>query len=205
MVSDSLKFVHSLDLLMSSQSLLVRVIWWGKKRAKLSSPTFRQLCQFKTSWDYEKGGNLFSDLNINWQILLILIGCARVHKISDSCLIFRASAFYLPKKIKKHEICKRLTVCFHHVTYAFQSESTLYSCLNLKELLAGSRREIWSLSDSNWTRAHSLLVRKRTLNHLAKLAKSLSCVVSTYLQGAFDCMFLSCHVRVSEWIHIVNI
>ena len=102
MVSDSLKFVHSLDLLMSSQSLLVRVIWWGKKRAKLSSPTFRQLCQFKTSWEYEKGGNLFSDLNINWQIALILIGCARVHKISDSCLIFRSSAFYLPKKIKKH-------------------------------------------------------------------------------------------------------
>ena len=29
----------------------------------------------------------------------------------------------------------------------------------------------------------------------------LSCVVSTYLYGAFDCMFLSCHVRVSEWIH----
>ena len=27
-------------------------------------------------------------------------------------------------------------VCFYHVTYAFQSESTLYSCLNVKELLA---------------------------------------------------------------------
>ena len=25
-----------------------------------------------------------------------------------------------------------LTVCFYHVTYAFQSESTLYSCLNVK-------------------------------------------------------------------------
>ena len=34
------------------------------------------------------------------------------------------------------------TVCFYHVTYAFQSESTLYSCLNVKELLARSRREI---------------------------------------------------------------
>ena len=31
---------------------------------------------------------------------------------------------------------------FYHVTYAFQSESTLYSCLNVKELLARSRREI---------------------------------------------------------------
>ena len=29
-----------------------------------------------------------------------------------------------------------LAVCFYHVTYAFQSEYTLYSCLNVKELLA---------------------------------------------------------------------
>ena len=35
-----------------------------------------------------------------------------------------------------------LTVCSYHVTYAFQSESTLYSCLNVKELLARSRHEI---------------------------------------------------------------
>ena len=35
-----------------------------------------------------------------------------------------------------------LTVCSCHVTYAFQSECTLYSCLNVKELLARSRREI---------------------------------------------------------------
>ena len=33
-------------------------------------------------------------------------------------------------------------VCSYHVTYAFQSESTLYSCLNVKELLARSRLEI---------------------------------------------------------------
>ena len=30
-------------------------------------------------------------------------------------------------------------VCSCHVTYAFESESTLYSCLNVKELLARSR------------------------------------------------------------------
>ena len=59
-----------------------------------------------------------------------------------------------------------------------------------------------SLSDCNWTRTQNHLVRKRTLNHLPKLAKWLSCVLSTYLYGAFDSMFLSCHVRgVSEWIH----
>ena len=58
---------------------------------------------------------------------------------------------------------------FFNVTYAFQSDSTLYSCLNVKELLARSRREIWNVSDCNWTRIHSHLVRKRTLNHLAIL------------------------------------
>ena len=35
-----------------------------------------------------------------------------------------------------------LPVCSYHVTYTFQSESTLHSCLNVKELLARSRREI---------------------------------------------------------------
>ena len=69
-------------------------------------------------------------------------------------------------------------------------------CLNFKELLAQSRRHIWSLSDSNETRTHNYLVRKRTLNHLAKLVKWLGCVVSTYLYDAFDCTLLSCHVRV---------
>ena len=41
-----------------------------------------------------------------------------------------------------------LTVCSYHVTYACQSESALYSCLNVKEL-AQNKRKIWSLSDCN--------------------------------------------------------
>ena len=57
-----------------------------------------------------------------------------------------------------------------------------------------------SISDSNGTRTHNHLVCKRTLNHLVKLVKGLSwpkdCVVNTYLRGAPECMFLSCHVRV---------
>ena len=28
-------------------------------------------------------------------------------------------------------------------------------------------------------------------------------VVSTYLYGAFDCVLLSCNVRLSEWIHTI--
>ena len=64
---------------------------------------------------------------------------------------------------------KIITVCSCHVTYTFQSEFTPYSCLNVKELFARSRRKIWSLSDCNWTRTQNHLVLKRTLNHLAKL------------------------------------
>ena len=61
-----------------------------------------------------------------------------------------------------------ITVCSCLVTYAFQSESKPYSSLNVKELLARSRCEIWSLRDCNWTRTHNHLVHKRILNHLAK-------------------------------------
>ena len=94
-----------------------------------------------------------------------------------------------------------LTVFSCHVTSAFHSESTLYSCLNVKEFLARSRRGIWRSSDCSWTPTQNQLVLKRTLNHLAQLAKWFSCVVSTFLYGAFDSMFLPCHVRVWEWIH----
>ena len=61
-----------------------------------------------------------------------------------------------------------VVVCSGHVKYAFQSESTIYSCLNVRKLLARSRREIWSLSDCNWTWNQNHLVRTRTLNSLAK-------------------------------------
>ena len=98
-----------------------------------------------------------------------------------------------------------LTECFYHVTYEFDSESTLYSCLNVKELLARNRRHIWRLSDCNGTRTHNHLICKRTVNHLAKLAKWLSRAVTTYLYGAFECMFLSCHVRVWQWIHTLQL
>ena len=55
-------------------------------------------------------------------------------------------------------------VCYYHGTYAFQSESTLYSWLNVKKLLARSRREIWSLSDCNWARTHNHLIHNRNDN-----------------------------------------
>ena len=63
-----------------------------------------------------------------------------------------------------------LTVCSYHVTYAFQSESPLYSCLNVKELLARYLKFKWLQRNLN----HNYLVCNRTINHLAQLAKWLS-------------------------------
>ena len=40
----------------------------------------------------------------------------------------------------------------------FRVNTALYSCLGDKELLARSRREIWSLSDCDWTRTQNHLV-----------------------------------------------
>ena len=88
-----------------------------------------------------------------------------------------------------------MSLCFDHdhATYALQSESTLYSCLNVKELLARSRREISSVSDCNWTRNHNHLVNKKTLNHLAKLvslAKWLSVSELTGCEFESSCSHL---------------
>ena len=47
-------------------------------------------------------------------------------------------------------------------------------CLTVKELFVWNRRDIWSLRDSKRNRTHNDLVRKWTLNDLAKLAKWLS-------------------------------
>ena len=73
--------------------------------------------------------------------------------------------------------------------------------MNVEELLAGNRRKIWSSSHRKVTRTHNHLVCKQTLYHLLKLTKWLRWIVSIYLYSAFDCMCLSYHVPISEWIH----
>ena len=73
--------------------------------------------------------------------------------------------------------------------------------LNIKKLLARIRRHIWSLNDINEIRTQNHLVCKRTLNHLAKLVKWLSCVVSNYLSGAFWLHVIVMKCVVSEWIY----
>ena len=57
------------------------------------------------------------------------------------CQKEKRSQMFQVKAISKD--VRKTIVCSCYVTYAFQSESTPYSCLNVKELLARSRREIW--------------------------------------------------------------
>ena len=72
-------------------------------------------------------------------------------------------------------------------------------------------RESTKKRDCSWTWTHNHLVHKRTINHLAKLAKCLRSVVSTYLYGTFDCMFLSLsrkrfkvnpHSSLAKWLSV---
>ena len=82
-------------------------------------------------------------------------------------------------------------------------DCTLSSCLNVKKLLAQSRRDISNLIDCNGSRNHKHLVCKQTLHHLVKLAKRLSYFLGTYLHGALDCMLFSCRGHVSERVLIL--
>ena len=94
-----------------------------------------------------------------------------------------------------------LTVCSYHVTHAFRSVSTPFIFVNGKEVLTQNRRNISTLCDCKGTSTYKKLVPKWTFDLLAKLTQWLSCVVSTYLYGAFNYVLLSCHVRVPECIH----
>ena len=63
-------------------------------------------------------------------------------------------------------VMNEMVFIIKYVMYAFENESTLCSCLNVKELRAQNRHNIWSLSDSNGTQTHNHLVHKQTLCEL---------------------------------------
>ena len=67
-----------------------------------------------------------------------------------------------------------LTLYSYHLMWLFNSESTLYFCLNVKDILAQKKkRDIWNLSERNGTRTQNQLFHQETLNHYAKVTKSL--------------------------------
>ena len=78
---------------------------------------------------------------------------------------------------------------FSFLSFDFASRSA-FVALQLIQVSLHFKTSCWN--DCNWARTQNHLVLKRTINHLAKLAKWLSCLLSIYLYGAFDCMFLSC-------------
>ena len=86
--------------------------------------------------------------------------------------------------------CIWLHFVYYHITYAFQSDSTLYNCLNVNELLARNRSDIWRLSDSSRIRTYNHLVCKWTLNHLAGLA-SVAKWLSVHLRTKWLCVRIS--------------
>ena len=75
------------------------------------------------------------------------------------------------------------TLRYCHVTYVFQSESALYSWLNVKELLARNRYDIWRLSDSNGIQIHNHLVHivQATIECRFSL-KQVRNMIITYIQ-----------------------
>ena len=57
-----------------------------------------------------------------------------------------------------------LTICSYHITCGFQRESTIYSCLNVKELLAriGPKSEVWIHSETRTWHGKNI----QTLHHV---------------------------------------
>ena len=110
------------------------------------------------------------------------------------------SKIHLKLLSKKH--FRQYVVVISRTSFRVNLDSLI--CLNIKELLGRSRHHIWSLIDSTGIRTHNHLVLKRTLNYLAKVAKWLSCVLSTYLHGGFDCMLLLL-VGLRVWIPLLSL
>ena len=82
---------------------------------------------------------------------------------------------------KYYDVAKFNTTVQRFFNHMKMVKTDRRSRLNEKNLEALLWIKVEYPSDSNGIRTHSHLVCKRTLNHIAKLAKWLSCVVSAYL------------------------
>ena len=109
-----------------------------------------KLSKYLTSFDYAdkiltifltvfSGINIFARVEEEKQLLGLITSVFSLLFCLSSGVVKKLQQDTKTRK-KKHN--KLLSVCSYHVTYAFQSESTLSSCLNVKELLVRSRREI---------------------------------------------------------------
>ena len=88
--------------------------------------------------------------------------------------------------------------CPCHVTYTFKSEPHVHSCLNVKELLARNRREIWSLSDCNGIRTHNHLVCKCSFTQsVIRVEHRSQFERCNVWRPLFDATFIWCIGRIS--------
>ena len=164
-----------------------KFVWNDTSLKNVSNEKTRTMCKICSKLTQKYQNDATDVALIFWLLILnrfnevyfsnFRYSCFFPENIQIHSVIWHSSFFFL-RDAKSHSLVWQntenvlfimLVVCSNHVTDAFQSESTLYSCLDVKELLARSRRKIWSLSDCIWTRTHNHLVHKRILNHLAKL------------------------------------
>ena len=80
--------------------------------------------------------------------------------VSRSTMNFKMNLMKLLEQFPRLKIFS-LPLHFCHVEYVFQSESTLYSCLNVKKLLARSKQA--------WYLKFKWLQQDRTHNHLVRV------------------------------------
>ena len=165
------------------------------------------VCSYHVTYVFQSESTPYCCLNV--KALLVQNRCNAWSLNDCNHSVCKETLNHLAKLAKWTSCCEYLSVrciwlyVFIMLPNVLQTKATLYSCLNVKKLFARKRRNFRSLSDCKgiWTNNH--IVHKRTLDHLVTLVKRLSCVVSTYQYGGFECMFLPCHVRVSDWIHIL--
>ena len=143
---------------------------------------------------------------------LLSVWCTWLNVLVTSCMHFRVNPLYIFLNVEETLAGNRCEwLCCVVSTYLFRTFACMFlsSHVRISEWIyplylteySRNKRDIWSLSYWKETQTHSQLIRKPALSHLAKIANWLSCVVSNYLYGTFDWMFLSCHVHISEWIH----
>lgn len=85
-------------------------------------------------------------------------------------------------------------VCYNRAfSYAFGVNLHFLS-VNIKDLIAPNRYNIWNISDCEGTRTHNHLSCKQTPDQLAEPAKWLGCILSTYICGAMA-VLINSHIN----------
>ena len=82
------------------------------------------------------------------KLVFILIQLSKINRTGRVKLLekwmINESCNFIGCKYQNEDEIQNFSDFSCHVTYMFQTDSTLYSCLNVKERLARNRREIWS-------------------------------------------------------------